>query len=249
MIDERATPQSPTTPSAPIERRSVGRTELTTVEQIQATKDWLRTQREKVEEGIMTQDQYDELIARSLVAREKLTERANEKRRRDPMTGLWNKGEYTRDYIKLLESGSPFGLLIFDIDHFKVVNDTHGHANGDRILVEISKNISSGIRQMRPEGENDKAYRYGGEELVVLMPGMHTEEALTRVAEKIRISIGESPFYVEINGQGVHIPITISAGGGIYRPGDSMDFFEKVDNKGLYEAKQTGRNKTVIVTE
>nr|MBI5455582.1 GGDEF domain-containing protein [Candidatus Levybacteria bacterium] len=247
MIDGKETPQPTTQTNTPIERRGVERRELSTAEQIQATKDWLRTQREKVEKRILTQDEYDDLIARSMVAREKLTERANEKRRKDPMTGLWNKGEYTHDYAELLNSGAPFGLLIFDIDHFKNVNDTHGHANGDRILIEVSKNINSGVRQTRPEGLNDKAYRYGGEELVVLMPGMHTKEALTRVAEEIRTSIGESPFYVETDGQGLHIPITVSVGGGIHKPYDDVNFFEKIDQQGLYEAKRTGRNKTVII--
>jgi diguanylate cyclase (GGDEF)-like protein len=247
MIDKGEVPQPPAITAKPIERRTVERTEPTTADQIRSTKDWLVTQREKVEKGIMSQEEHDELVARSMVARDLLVGRADEKRRKDPMTGLWNKGEFSRDYGKLLESESPFGLLIFDIDHFKDVNDTHGHANGDRILIELSRNVSSGIRQTRPEGLNDKAYRYGGEELVVLMPGMHSEETLTRVAEKIRTSVGESPYYVESNGQGLHIPITVSVGGGIHRPGDTAGFFERVDNTGLYEAKRTGRNKTVVV--
>lgn len=247
MIDGKETPQPKPSATTLVERRGIERRELSTAEQIQATKDWLQTQRDKVEKGLLTQDEFDDLVARSMVAREKLTERANDKRRKDPMTGLWNKGEYTHDYEELLKSGAPFGLLIFDIDHFKPVNDTYGHAIGDKILIGVSKNINSGIRQIRPEGLDDKTYRYGGEEFVVLMPGANTEEILTRVAEGIRVSIGESPFHIRANGQELHIPITVSVGGGIYKPGD-VDFFKKVDKQGLYKAKEGGRNRTVIVS-
>ena len=247
MIDGKETPQLKPSNTPLVERRGIERRELNTAEQIQATKEWLRTQREKVEKGVLTQEEFDDLVARSMVAREKLTERANDKRRKDPMTGLWNKGEYMNDYEELVKSGTPFGLLILDIDHFKPINDTYGHAIGDKILIGVSKNINSKIRQIRSEGLRDKAYRYGGEEFVVLMPGVYAEEILTRVAEGIRMSICEAPYHIESNGQELHIPITVSVGGGIYRPGN-VDFFEKVDKEGLYKAKENGRNKTVIVS-
>ena len=80
MTDGIEAPQPSLPTPKPIERRSVERTELTTAGKIQATKDWLITQREKVEQGVMTQVEFDELIARSMVARDMLTERANEKR-------------------------------------------------------------------------------------------------------------------------------------------------------------------------
>ncbi|MEK7160194.1 MAG: GGDEF domain-containing protein [Patescibacteria group bacterium] len=247
----------------PVERRSFERRSLTSQEQISATKDWVRTQREKVENGILTQDEYDELIARSMVAREKLTERANEKRRKDPMTGRLNKGAYFEEIDKLIYAGTPFGMMIVDIDHFKVVNDTYGHATGDSVLIQTTQNLNLHLRQARPDtAQNDQIFRYGGEEFVVLLPGMHSEEDLEKVSEKIRIAVSASPYSVNKDSRNIHIPVTVSIGGGIYRQerqpelrdaeGKIIDpkivFFDKVDTKGLYQAKEGGRNKTVIVS-
>lgn len=230
------------------ERRSVERRALTTAEKIQATIDWLKTQKEKVENGSITQEESEELIARSMVARELLTERADEKSRKDPMTRLWNKGEYTIEYTKMIKSGAPFGLLIIDIDHFKNVNDTYGHYVGDRVLIQTATNLTSLLRQVRTEeSQNDKIFRYGGEEMTVLLPGVFNENDLEKIAEKIRTSIGAVPYSIGKNGDDLHVPITVSIGGGIYRQGQEGNFFEKVDKTGLYEAKNTGRNKTVII--
>lgn len=255
-------PQQPVPSAKPVERRSVERTELTTAEQIQATKGWLRTQREKVEKGILNQDEYDELIARSMIAREKLTERANERRRKDSMTGLLNKGAYVEEIEKLISKNTPFGLLVADLDHFKDINDNYGHATGDVVLIQTARNFTSHLRQVRPEAsQNDQVFRYGGEEIVALLPGMHDEEDLRMVSEKIRDAIGATPYSIDKDGQNMHVPITISIGGGIFRPEEQPEvrdaegkivpprvvFFNKVDKQGLYQAKAQGRNRTVVI--
>ena len=218
-------------------------------QKIKANGEWLKTLEEKVDQSIMSKDEKNELIARSMVARELLTERANEKSKKDPMTGLLNKGAYKEEYDKLIENGSPFGLLIIDIDHFKKVNDTYGHAIGDRVLIQTGQNLTTNLRQIRlEESQNDKVFRYGGEEMAVLLPGIFNEDDLEKVAEKIRTSVSESPYSVGKNGENIHIPITVSIGGGIYRQGDN-DFFEKLDKEGLYKAKETGRNRTIIINK
>lgn len=264
MIDAReGTPQTTAPIASPVERRSVERRELTTAGQIQATKDWLRTQREKVEKGIMNQDEYDELIARSMVAREKLTERANEKRKKDPMTGLLNKGTYIEEIDRLISEGTSFGLLILDIDHFKKVNDDYGHATGDVVLIQTARNMTSHLRQVRPDAsQNDLVFRYGGEEFVALLVGMNHEEDLGLVSEKLRSAVGNSSYSVNKDGQNIHIPVTVSIGGGIFRAQEQHEakdadgkiipprivFFDKVDKQGLYQAKAQGRNRTIIVS-
>jgi diguanylate cyclase (GGDEF)-like protein len=218
-------------------------------QRIQSTMDWLTTLQDQVDGGLITEDYRKELIARSMVAREILSNRANEKRRKDPMTGLLNNGAYKEEVQKLIDNGAPFGLLIIDIDHFKKVNDNYGHAVGDSVLIQTAQNLTSHIRQFREEREqNDQIFRYGGEELVVLFPGMHNEENLMMVAEKLRNAVNTSPYSVRKEEENIHIPITVSIGGGINRQQAERPFFEKVDTQGLYQAKETGRNKTVIVS-
>lgn len=218
-------------------------------QRIQATMDWLTSLQNQVDNNLITDSYRKELIARSMVAREVLTDRANEKRKKDPMTGLLNNGAYKEEVQKLIDNGAPFGLLIVDIDHFKNVNDTYGHTVGDSVLIQTAQNLTSNIRQFREEREqNDQIFRYGGEELVVLLPRMHKEEDLFMVSEKLRNAVSTSPYSVKKEGESIHIPITVSIGGGINRNEQERPFFEKVDNQGLYEAKESGRNKTVIVS-
>jgi diguanylate cyclase (GGDEF)-like protein len=229
------------------ERRSERR--LGIDERVQANIDWLTSLQEQVDNNIITDQARKELIARSMVAREVLTERANDKRRKDPMTGLLNNGAYKEEIQKLIDNGAPFGLLIVDIDHFKKVNDSYGHAVGDSVLIQTAQNLTSHIRQFREErDENDQIFRYGGEELVVLLPGMHREADLSVVGEKLRNVVSASPYSVTNEGKSIQIPVTVSIGGGINRQQEERTFFEKVDKEGLYKAKESGRNKTVIVS-
>lgn len=218
-------------------------------QRIQATMDWLTSLQDQVDNNLITDSYRKKLIARSMIAREVLTDRANEKRKKDPMTGLLNNGAYKEEVQKLIDNGAPFGLLIVDIDHFKKVNDTYGHAVGDSVLIQTAQNLTSHIRQFREESEqNDQIFRYGGEELVVLLPGIHKEEDLMVVGEKLRDVVSASPYSVKKDGENIHIPITVSIGGGINRNEQERPFFEKIDKQGLYQAKESGRNKTVIVS-
>ena len=253
-------------PTQAVDRRSVVRRELTTVEKVQATKDWVRTQREKVEKGLITQDQCDELMARSMVASELLRERANDLRKKDPMTGLFNKGFYMEQTKAMVDQGLPFGVLMLDLDHFKNTNDTHGHLVGDSVLTITAKSIASNLREVRgDDNQNDMAIRYGGEEFVILLPGVTNESSLEAIAERIRKSIESVPYSVTKEGQVLELPITASIGGGVYRQGreqypegtppdpkrDTSNplgfFFEQIDKQGLYQAKESGRNRTVII--
>lgn len=138
------------------------------------------------------------------------------------------------------EKQANVSLLMLDIDHFKLVNDTYGHASGDEVLEEFSKRISSNIRSI------DLAARYGGEEFVVVMPETDSEFALF-IAERLRRTISDEPFVIS----GSEEPINIEVSIGVSITSDDCDTKDKLfseADKGLYKAKETGRNKVCGIT-
>jgi two-component system cell cycle response regulator len=157
----------------------------------------------------------------------------------DSLTGLYNRRYFDVHLNKLLQknetSRKPLGVLIMDIDHFKAVNDTHGHGVGDEILKEFSKRIQDRLRGF------DMVARLGGEEFVVLLPDV-TEEMAHMVAERLRLAIAKTPFECKIpEGE---LSITTSIGGTIVKAGTKADADNvmKEADVALYEAKENGRN-------
>jgi two-component system cell cycle response regulator len=127
---------------------------------------------------------------------------------------------------------------MMDLDHFKRVNDTYGHHIGDRILEGVGHTILDFIRK------TDTACRYGGEEFVLLMPGTDLDNAFA-VAERIRRAMSEEYFQVEGERS---ISVTLSMGISGLKPGDGVDSLMERADRGLYEAKRKGRNRTVVMT-
>jgi two-component system cell cycle response regulator len=159
----------------------------------------------------------------------------------DQLTGLHNRRYMTRHLATSLASaaGSGKGLafLIIDVDHFKLVNDSHGHDVGDEILREFASRISANIRGI------DLACRFGGEEFVVVMPDTDVSLACT-VAERLRKSVETTPF--EISRAPGKLGITISIGiAGSEGPGDTADALLRRADQALYRAKREGRNRVV----
>ncbi len=157
---------------------------------------------------------------------------------KDPLTGLGNRRHFRavqeRTIDGVARSGDPALLLMMDIDHFKKVNDTHGHQAGDRVLQVIAKSISSCIRPM------DTVARYGGEEFAVVLPNCHTSFGST-VAERIRETIEALTIVISPS---LSIKVTISIGGA-YAPewvrSTAELWTERADIQ-LYRAKSEGRN-------
>jgi len=155
--------------------------------------------------------------------------------RTDALTGLFNRRhldeELSRRHGEARRHHESMSLLLLDIDHFKNVNDTHGHPAGDEVLCEFAVRLNDALRV------GDIAGRWGGEEFLVILP--HTDLAGgIEVAERIRAAIAASPVIVG----GAQITVTVSGGcsGG---PGDSPEeLLHRVD-AGLYEAKAAGRNQ------
>lgn len=159
----------------------------------------------------------------------------------DSLTTVYNKGFLNIVLANIIrnceEEKRPVSLIMFDIDHFKQVNDTYGHLVGDEVLKEVAKRIKMNVR------ENDIVARFGGEEFVVVLPGTRSEEALS-VAERIRDVISSSP----IASQEGDIYLTIS--GGIAEFPITAESAEKLLNhadRALYMgAKMGGRNKISV---
>ncbi|MBT6031309.1 MAG: PleD family two-component system response regulator [Kordiimonadaceae bacterium] len=162
----------------------------------------------------------------------------------DSVTNLYNRHFLSThlDNIFSSENEKPtnVSLLMLDIDFFKIVNDTYGHASGDEVLEEFSKRISSNMRSI------DLVARYGGEEFTVIMPETDAEFALF-IAERLRRTICDKPF--EISGSAEPINITVSIGASIVS--EECNTKEKLlaaADKGLYKAKETGRNKVCNIS-
>ncbi len=153
----------------------------------------------------------------------------------DPLTGLGNRRYFDHSirplFDSLSEKGSAFSIMVFDIDHFKRVNDILGHDMGDEILKEVAARLVTNMRAV------DIVSRYGGEEFMIAMPDTKEDEAIL-AADRVRDFIGGTPVYVE----GQALNITTSAGVAEVMPGEKLrDVFKRAD-EALYRAKTNGRN-------
>lgn len=126
----------------------------------------------------------------------------------------------------------PTSIMMADLDHFKNINDTHGHLVGDKVLMEAARRLSAAVRDF------DALGRYGGEEFLIVLKGTPISTALT-VAERIRTHIAAGP--VNLNGN--KIDVTISIGVAVAQPGEDVETFIRRADKALYEAKSSGRNR------
>lgn len=158
---------------------------------------------------------------------------------RDPLTGIANRLAYEeraeQELARWGRSGEPLSLLLWDIDHFKKINDKHGHTAGDKALTVIARILSRQIRG------TDFIARYGGEEFVMLLPNTNRPGALT-VANKIRESIRALGFHHN----GRPVPITISCGISELCDGEGVDQVLARADQALYQAKRAGRNRCVV---
>ena len=151
----------------------------------------------------------------------------------DPLTGAWNRAQLACmvdvEINRALRSGQPVTLILLDIDHFKRVNDTHGHLTGDAVLTEFVARIRKRVRN------TDSLFRWGGDEFVVLAThvGYRGGAAL---AEDLRRTIAAAPF-AEVES------ITASMGVTEYKEGESAESWFRRTDDALYAAKSEGRNR------
>lgn len=154
----------------------------------------------------------------------------------DGLTKLPNRLAYDKRMEEEMQRSKRFGqavcVAVWDVDHFKKVNDTYGHRAGDRVLCNVADYLKSHARS------TDFIARYGGEEFVMILVGTQIDNAMA-LLEKIRVSIAKLGFHY----RGQPVPITISCGVSELKQNDSADsVFERAD-KALYQAKKQGRNR------
>ena len=181
---------------------------------------------------VQTEESVDELAKRN----DELQAEAST----DSLTRLPNRRAFDRRLAASMERPSPaLGLLVLDLDHFKAVNDTHGHAAGDDVLRTVGATLQ---RQTRGA---DFTARFGGEEFVMLIPSA-TPEGLLAIAERLRTSIAELAIPLT---DGTILSVTTSIGGAMVAnlagPATARALIEAADQR-LYEAKQSGRNRCCI---
>lgn len=170
--------------------------------------------------------------------------RSEERARTDTLTGLANRralDEFLRKAQATAEWGEPLSVLMLDIDHFKTFNDNFGHGVGDRVLRLMAKVLRDKVR------EQDLSARYGGEELIAVLPDANLA-ACAEIAERIRRAIADCRITRRSTGE-VLPNISVSIGVAQYRIGEAIsDLIERCD-RALYLAKGGGRNRVVTENE
>ncbi len=192
---------------------------------------------------------HEELLARigNLITNKRLLDKVHDIRRElfamattDKLTGCFNRHalmNFSEKFISTARRHSyPVSMLVIDLDHFKAVNDNHGHATGDSVLEAVGALLNGSFR------EGDLVTRYGGEEFVVLMTYCSGAEALNK-ADKVRASVGKS--------RPCGLDITTSIGVASIEVGQESNFetlFHAAD-EGVYAAKENGRNQVVFIKQ
>lgn len=163
---------------------------------------------------------------------------------RDQLTGMLNRREFDRIMAEEAERsqrfGQPLSLVMVDIDHFKAVNDTHGHPAGDAVLKEVAKILTAELRSV------DRVARYGGEEFALIL--MQTgRPAAGEVAQRVVKAVASNPVVIE---GGITLKLTISAGVAVL-PNDvsRIELLVGAADRSLYAAKRGGRNRVVMYAD
>ncbi|WP_256713503.1 MULTISPECIES: GGDEF domain-containing protein [Marinobacter] len=171
---------------------------------------------------------------------------ANRKLRRmattDSLTALFNRRQMTelaeKELARFQRTGRPVAFLVLDIDHFKAINDRHGHEVGDRVLIEVANLIKAQLRTQ------DLISRWGGEEFLAVLPDTGLDSAQAS-AERMRKALLAHDWLATT---GESIDLTISAGASELRPGDNLNSAISRADRALYRSKEGGRNRVELET-
>ena len=156
----------------------------------------------------------------------------------DPLTGAFNRRHFfivgERRFAHSRQAEEPICVLLLDVDDFKAINDQHGHAAGDRVLIEVARACKASLR------DTDLLARYGGEEFVALLPATHLPIALL-VAERVRAGVADSGV---VTGRGATVRPTVSVGVAMLAAGPlSFDGLLAEADQAMYDAKRSGKNR------
>lgn len=187
-------------------------------------------------------DSYNAILERQNIELDGAVERISELASRDPLTGVLNMRTLMREMERLLElsetQGAPFAIAIIDLDHFKRVNDSCGHARGDEVLQQLCELAQQAL------ADGELFGRYGGEEFLLLAPACSGAE-LSRRMETLRDKVGGWDWRRWTG----DLPVTLSCGVAAWRPGvDPLGLLQQAD-KALYQAKAQGRDRVCLARE
>jgi two-component system cell cycle response regulator len=171
-------------------------------------------------------------------AREALRDQAN----RDPMTGLLNRRAIQRKFRDQCAdgtaTGTPLTALLIDIDHFKLINDTHGHDVGDQVIIELGRRIREVV------GAKGQVSRYGGEEFLVIFPACDRETAKQYISD-LHLAIRSTPLQAK-NGIAVSMTASMGFSSDILKSDDKIEDYVKAADEALYDAKRNGRDRFIF---
>lgn len=160
--------------------------------------------------------------------------RLNTQSMTDPMTGLLNRRAMRERIDALVAAGEPFAVIALDLDHFKQINDTHGHPAGDQVLIAVAKALADSVRQP------DSPFRVGGEEFVALVP-VASAQAARQAAERLRRNVAGRAMPEGVG------PVTVSVGVALWpQQGASPQAIIQRADQALYQSKQAGRDRVTL---
>ena len=199
--------------------------------------------REATEEQKRNEEQTRSRLRRRIETLQASLSEAQEQAATDPLTGIANRGRFDETIQRWTEDSAPagetFALGIADIDHFKAINDTHGHQVGDRVILCTAQWLQSSVR------DTDFVARYGGEEFAVLFGGATAADAEARLARVLQ-ELASRPFAYDGPDGPRSVTFTVSAGVAESIPGDTVTTLVRRADEGLYQAKKRGRNRVVV---
>lgn len=198
---------------------------------------------ERIERERRQHLEYSQLEFKNRVhSYERLARQAQREANMDALTKLFNHGYFQTSLRSHLAEAhyykKPIGLILLDIDDFKRLNDTYGHQFGDMVLKEVARTVKSCVRQ------SDVVARYGGEEMSVILPGTSKEEAKD-TGERIRKAVERLVIKTESTGE--LVSVTASLGVSESYGGETPEVFVERADRGLYQAKNSGKNRVVAV--
>lgn len=180
---------------------------------------------------------------RDITNQKELEEQLRHLATRDPLTGVFNRRQFVdfaqQALVRASQADEPLSVLMIDVDHFKRVNDEHGHATGDQVLAAIAKACEGALRG------GDVLARVGGEEFAALLPGTDRFQA-EQVAERLRSAMSTLELPTE---RGATVRPTLSVGVASWRQEEDLDRLLRRADRAMYDAKQAGRNRVATASE
>jgi len=187
-----------------------------------------------------------ELVAREIAGPMRIVSLVQETRRlasHDPLTGIYNRRAFSeaveRELARATRFDAPLSMLLFDIDHFKRVNDHYGHGGGDQVLAAVGEFCQRAVRPY------DVTARWGGEEFVIALPQTDSDRAAL-VAERIRIGVQDLEIFHD---DGARIAVSVSVGVTTQRDGEGLAPLINRADVAMYTAKTSGRNRVCVDAE